>query len=798
MQDRSPLRLSFRIARHEPLYALASVLLLALGIAALGAMLALYRGTFAQPPPLSNWERLVVLRGVTAQSNRLPLSFPDFEDLRRDVPAFADLALTRAATVTLEAGESAPQRIAAARVTPNLAAVLGVALTDGAGFDVAVGQAADQVVISERLWRGTLAGAPIDALKLRIGGRAVDVVGVLPAGLRFPTPDIDLWLPLAPVGNEARRDYAFTTPWGVLQPGATIDDARGQIAARVALLAAAFPQSHAGLAIEPHAIAADLLAPHRPVIAVFALVGLMVFVAVAGNVAALAAARELSRRGATTTRLVLGANHRRLFGDAVRGALALAAVAAVAGALLALTIVRAAEASDAEMFTALRATVDAGVLAGTGAGALLLLAAQLAPSWWMQRRIALATPGAGGLRAMTVDRSTVRAAGAIVALQLAMSFATVGTLVLANLALAALERTDLGFATQDRYSVALGVPELDHAATIAGFEAAIDEVARMPGVATVAAISRLPLLRGASSVGLVPSSVGLPGDAALPVDARLVVGAADEALGLRLVRGRFIGDEDRQGAPRAVVVDRRFVQQWLPDRDPIGARLRLQIDPTIEWHVVGVIEPVRWRTFEDGEAPALLVAAAQFDNIAPMRNAQLVWRGRFDASTGVEPLREALRRGMPLLSADTPRPLDAIVADASGQARIAARLLRLLTGIALLLALLGVGALLLYRHERQRRAVGIRLCLGASRGRVVARALADSLVLAMCGAVAGAALVVALRQLPAAARLLPADGLASAMLAAAAVVALLAIVGGIAPAWRIARLEPRKVLHDAG
>lgn len=798
MRESPTLRLSLRLARHEPLYAMASALLLMLGIGAIGAMLALYRGTLAQPPPLGNWEGLVVLRGATPQAERLPLSFPDFEDLRRDVPALADLALTRAATVTLEAGQAAPLRIAAARVTPNLAAVLGVPLLHGPGFDLAIGRPGDQVVVSERLWRGTLAAQPLDRLALRVGGRAVAVVGVLPAGTRFPTPDVDLWLPLAPVGNEARRDYAFSTPWGLLGRGQSLAQARQQIAERVGRLAAAYPQSHGGLRIEPVPIERDLFAPHRPLLAVFSLVGLMVFAAVAGNIAALAAARELTRRSATATRLVLGAGHGRLFRDTLRAAAWPAALAAAGGSLLAWVLIRAAEAAEAEAFTALRATVDAVVVAGTGGGAALLLLVQLAPSWWMQRRIALAAPGTGSLRAMTAARGTVRAAGLIVVLQLSMCFATVATLVLAHFALAAMERAELGFATEDRYSVALGVPEQDHAATVAGFEAAIGEASRLPGVESVAAISRLPLLRGASSVGLVPASVGLAGEAALPVDARLVVGPADAALGMRLLRGRFLDAGDRRDTRRVVVVDRRFAEQWLAQRDPLGARIRLQIDPAIEWQVVGVFAPVRWRTFDDGEAPSLLVAAAQFDNIAPMRNAQLVWHGRYDAAAGPEPLRGALRRGMPLLSAETPRPLRSAVEEASGQARLASRLLRLLTGIALLLTVLGVGALLLYRHERQRHALGIRLCLGASRGRVMASALADSVVLALCGGLAGAALVAAARHFPETARLLPAEGTAPALLGAAAVVAVLALLGGIAPAWRIARLEPRQLLQDAG
>jgi hypothetical protein len=378
--------------RREPLYRIASITLLSLGIAALGATLALYRGTLAQPPPLANWERLAVLRGVTAQNSRLPLSFPDVEDLRRDVSAFADIALTRAATVSLEDGEGLPQRIAAARVTPNLAAVLGVSLNGGAGFDVALGQPADQVIISERLWNGLLGRQPLQGLRLRVGGRAVAVVGVLPRGVRFPSPDIDLWLPLAPVGNEARRDYAFTTPWALLDEAQTLGEAQQQLDLRVAALAAAFPQSHAGLRVEAIRAAEDSVAAHRPLVALFALVAALVFVAVAGNVAALAAARALARRGETATRLALGATPRRLFGESLRSAATGGAAALLAGTLLAAAIVRAAEAAEAESFTALRATIDAAVLAGTLLGATLLLAAQLLPALWMQRRLGGAGP----------------------------------------------------------------------------------------------------------------------------------------------------------------------------------------------------------------------------------------------------------------------------------------------------------------------------------------------------------------------------------------------------------------------
>ena len=791
-------RLPSRIFRREPLFMAVALVLLALAIGALGAMLALYRGTLAQPPPLAHWERLVVLRGFAPQAERLPLSYPDFEDLRRDVPALEDLALTRAATVTMEAGEGLPQRIAAARVTPNLAAVLGVALAAGPGFDVAMGQPADQVIVSDRLWRGVLSGGPIEALQLRIGGRAVEVVGVLPPGLRFPTPDVDLWLPLAPAGNEARRDYAFTTPWGVLRRDSDIEQARRQIAVRVDAIAAEHPQSHSGLRVEPFPAALDLFAAHRPLIAIFALVGVFVCVAVAGNVMALAAARELARRGDSQLRLVLGASGRHLLLGAVRTAVMLLAPALALGAALAWTMVRVAEAADAETFTALRATIDGSVVLGTLLGALLLGTALVLPTLWTGRTLAAGAGSRAGSRSASADRLTVRGAGIIVALQLAMCFAATGTLVLARAALASLEQAELGFAVDDRYSAALGVPEREQAETVAGFEAAIGEVERIAGVDSAAAVSRLPLLRGASSVGLVPSSVGLAGDVAIPVDARLVVGPADEVLGLRLRSGRFLDDGDREGAEPAVVVDQRFAEQWLPGRDAVGARIRLQIDPGIEWLVVGVIDPVQWRSFENGSGPSVLMAAAQFANIAPMRNAQLVWRGGALHGDGVEVLRGALRRGMPLLSADTPRALSALVDEASGQSRMAARLLQLLAAMAMALALVGVGALLLYRQERQRHATGIRICLGASRRRVVSAAFADAALLACCGALAGAVLLLAVRRAPVATQLLAADGTAMALQVAAGVIAALAVVGAIVPAWRIAQLRPADALRRGG
>jgi putative ABC transport system permease protein len=784
------------LARREPLYLMATAALLSLGIAALGAMLALHRGTLAQPPPLSHWDRLAVLRGVTAQAQRLPLSFPDFEDLRRDIAAFEDLALTRTTTVTLQAGDDTPLRVAGARVTPNLPAVLGIVLHGGAGFDVAVGATADQLVISDRLWRGLLGGQPLDRIALRIGGRAVEVVGVLPPGVRFPTPDVDLWMPLAPVGNEARRDYAFATPWALLRHPSDLDTAQRQLAQRSASLAREFPQSHAGLRVEPIPVEGDLFAAHRPIISLFALVGALVLVAVAGNLAALSAARELARIAQTRTRLAVGATGARLVREAVRAQVVPTAIASLAGGLLAWAIVVAAEASDGEVFTALRASVDPIVIVGTVLGLSVLVAAQFAPIVWMQVRIGQGAPGFARTRSPTLDRGAARGAGFIVALQLAMCFATVGTLMLARASLQALERIELGFVAEERFSVALGVPELDHPATIAGFEAAIAEAARLPGLDAVGAISRLPLLRGASSVGLIPSSVGLSGEAALPVDARLVIGPAAEVLGVRLLRGRHLDALDRSGSTPSIIVDRRFVETWFPGRDPIGRRVRLQIDPTIEWSIVGIFAPVRWRSFEDGEAPSMILPAAQFGNIAPMRNAQLVWRGRFDASAGVAGLREALRRGMPLLSADTPRPLEALVAEASGQVRMAIRLLHLLTAMALLLCVLGVGALLLYRHERQRHAVGIRLCLGASRTRVVVAIVADGMVLALAGGLAGAALVATIRLLTGAGSLLPETGHAMASAVAAGVVLLLSVLGALGPAWRVARLDPAQVLRD--
>jgi ABC-type antimicrobial peptide transport system permease subunit len=121
-----------------------------------------------------------------------------------------------------------------------------------------------------------------------------------------------------------------------------------------------------------------------------------------------------------------------------------------------------------------------------------------------------------------------------------------------------------------------------------------------------------------------------------------------------------------------------------------------------------------------------------------------------------------------------------------------------LSGLALLLAVLGVSALLLYRHERQRRAVGIRICLGATRTRVVGSALADSGALAMAGSIVGATVVLAMRNVPEAGRLLPSEGTTPALLIAATVVATLAMLGGLLPAWRAGHLQPSQVLKEDG
>lgn len=797
MRDIALLRLFLRMAFREPTYLVASILLLALGIGALGAMLSLYRGTLDQPPPLGNWQRLLVLRGASPQAQRLPLSFPDFEDLRRDVPGLQDLALTRATTLTLEIGNGLPIRIAAARVTPNLDRVLGIRLKQGSGFSSGIGQPAEQAVISDRLYRQLQESHGSAPDTVRVGGRPVEIVGVLPVGVRFPTPEVDLWVPLVPTGNEIRRDYAFTTPWGLLRQGTSLEQLQAQVDRRVAKLVADFPTTHSGLTVLAAFADDDLLAPHRPLIAIFSLVGALVLIGVAANLAALAAARQLARRGDLVTRLALGASAQDLRIEILKSQLLPAAISILLGVFMAWSLVRAAEASDSEVFTALRANSDLWVITGTIAGGAVLLFAQWAPAFWMLQQVRGDSPGVVRTRATTADRAAVRGAGLIVILQIAMGFATIATLVTANRAMRTIEQLDLGFDSAERYSAALGVPELDHAATVAGFEAAIREVEQLPGFEDVAVISRLPLLHGASSLGLVPASVGLPGDAGIPIDARLTIGPVDRALGLRLLSGRFLSSDDRAGNEPVTVVDRRFVAQFFNHRDPLGARIRFLINPEIEWTIVGVVESVRWRAFEDGDSASLLVASAQFDNIAPMRNGQLVWRGAFDPGASVESLREALRIGMPLLSADAPKPLDALVHDANGQARLAVRLLKLLALTALLLALLGVGALLLYRHERQRRAVAIRICLGARTGQVIGSVLLDSVALTLAGSVAGSMLVLALILMPNLQALLPSRELSSALVIATVVMSLVAALGMLAPAWRLARLNPAQVVTHA-
>ena len=212
---------------------LLPTMLLSLAAFAVVSTSALYFGTLRKALPFPNQDRLELIYGSSQQlaSNRAPTSYEDWRDLRRDAQRWEDIALSRTTSFGFEQ-DARTVLLAAARVTSNLPAVLGIRLHAGSGFVGKPGEEAeDQAIISHRIWRSAFAGRDVIGTRHRIGGADRTIVGVLPPDARYPEPETDVWIPLRPAGPELQRNFRFARAVRALpsMKDQVIDDARREL-----------------------------------------------------------------------------------------------------------------------------------------------------------------------------------------------------------------------------------------------------------------------------------------------------------------------------------------------------------------------------------------------------------------------------------------------------------------------------------------------------------------------------------------------------------------------------------------
>jgi predicted permease len=830
------IRYALRTLRQQPLFATVAVASLALGIGLNAAVFTTVDALLLRPLPVQDPDRLAAVFTSHEHGEVFgTTSYPDFVDLAAESSAtfsalagrsmmFAPVSLPSATAGPSGAGGSNNRLVMGEVVTANYFTAIGVPPALGRAFtpEEDRGEGAHAVaVLSDRLWRQSFNASP-DAIgrTFTLAGRPYTVVGVAPRTFEGLTPGLrmDLWIPISmvedvePVGMNAvvaspgrtrleRRGSRWMSVVGRLAPGATPASAEAHLNAVMSRLGAAFPGSNADRRMRVTPAASIRVHPSvdgaiRPAgLVLLAAVALVLLVACA-NLASMLLARGIARGREIAVRSALGAGRGRLVRQLAVESLVLAAVAGAAGLLLARWTTGALMSvpMPVDLPVAFALTMDwrvvlftaaLSIVTGLAAGLLPALrasTADLVPA--LKADAPLSTPG----RRLTAGRG-------LVVVQVAVSLVLVVAGLLLVRSLAASRRVDPGFDV-GRVSVAslsLDFQGYDEARGRAFYEQAVSRVERVPGVERVALADRLPFSPNAHTTSLVvdgrPDATPRDG---LVTDTAWVSASYFDVMGLRILDGRGFDTRDTPDAPLVGVVNETLARRLWPGESAIGKRVRMGSQTGATVDVVGVMPDFKIRTV--GEAPRPIIHFAASQRYSPYLS--VIVRGSGDLAPIARQVEAELRAIEPGLVLMQSGPLSTLLDLSLFPVRAGAALIGGLAALAMLLSGLGLYGVIAFGVSRRTREIGIRMALGAGRGRIVGQVAREAIVLVGAGAVVGLGIAALSTQALRGVLLGVAPLDPVSFLAAVAVLAAAAALAAAVPARRAASIDPLRALRQ--
>jgi len=791
-------RYGWRMLWRRPGFTAFAALVLAVGVGANTAIFSVVNAVLLKPLPYPGAERIISFAGTNpskgiTESN---MSAPDFADWRAEATAFEAVAMFTGGSANL--GGDEPERVAASGVTSGFFKVLGVGPALGRAFveeDERPG-GAGVAVISHGLWRRRFGGeAGVVGRRVEVGGRQLEVVGVMPAGFDYPNR-AELWTALQlDVGKEPRQNRSYQVA-GRLREGVSLEAARAQMAGISGRLAAAHPDSNEGWGVALERLHDKMVAGVRTMLLVLmAAVGLVLLIACA-NVANLLLARASGRRREVAVRLAVGASRGRLLRQLLTESLMLAAAGGVAGLALGVwltdVLVSLAPANTPRLSEAgLDARVFGFALAATGAaGVLFGLAPALRAS-----KTDLNDALKEGARGSTDARSPLRSA--LVVAEVGLSLVLLVGAGLLVRSFARLAAVDPGFDPSSVLTLRVGLPGARYPEPrrkAEFYEALLARVRGLPGVEAAGATLSLPLGGSNFSVGRPFIREGRPQTNEEGVVSSYYVVTPDyfRAMRIPLRAGRDFDARDGEDAPQVVIVNEALARRHFAGEDPVGRRIQVYKDEKFLREIVGVVGDVKPRALDAETGPQVYVPHRQDAGWGALT---LAIRTPGDAAQLASAVRgevRALDRGLPVYDVKT---MEEVVSASVADRRLLMTLIGAFGAAAALLASVGLYAVISYGVAQRTHEFGIRLALGAQRRDLLRMVLRQGLGLALAGAAAGVVASLA------AARLLTSllyGVSASDPLVFALVPALLVAVSLLAcyvPARRATKVDPMEALR---
>ncbi|HXI93358.1 MAG TPA: ABC transporter permease [Blastocatellia bacterium] len=737
------LRYAFRTLGRNPGFSLVVVLILAFGIGANTAIFSFVNGVLLTSLPFPDPDRLMLLAERNPEKPRSgpvsPRNLEDWEKQSKTIEQFGawrdwhGRITTPEGRIPVSVGIASPGLFGALSLKP-VAGRLFLSEDNQRGRD-------HVVLISYGYWQANFGGdSSIIGQPITLDNESFTIVGVLPPSLKaLGLGRFDFWEPVSVDPDQYLERFARNRRvYARLKPGVSIEAAQAEMDVIAQQLADQYPKDNAGYSVSVTSLQDAQVKDVRPALLIFlGAVGLVLLIACA-NVANLLLARTATRRKEFAIRAALGASRASLIRQLLTEAVVLALAGGATGVLLAFWIV--------DLFVAIspgniprldQVKLDAGVVVYALSLSLLTgVVFGLAPAIGSSRVNLVEHLKEGQRGAGTGLRSRLR--GLLVVSQVALALVLLVSAGLLGQSFVRLMTLRPGFNPQNLLTVQLFLPldrYKDGNALSAFYQQATEEFRSLPGVESVAATSAGPEFGGYEPVDVLAGGQTAPASGEYP-HARYYNLGPDyfHTMQIPLLTGREFTNRDASGAPAVAIINQMMARQFFPGEDPVGKKVLL-VRQKQDLEIVGVVGDVR--RFEAGDVvePEIYWPYMQ----RPRGATYFVFRTVADPTSTVAAVRSrvsALDKEVLVTNVST---VDQMVSAALREPRFNTALIGAFAGLALLLASVGLYAVISYSVTQRTHEIGVRIAVGAAQGDIFKLIVGQGMILTLIGVAIGLA-----------------------------------------------------------
>jgi predicted permease len=742
------LKFAIRMLAKAPAFTAFAVGVLALGIAANTSIFSFAYTVLLRALPYRDAAGLVIV-WEDASFIGFPANTPspgNFYDWKEQNRVFEDMAATRDASFSLT-GAAVPEEVQAKLVTWNLFRVLGADPLLGRDFAMEEDQPGREhvAILSHGLWQQSFGSDPrIVGKTIQLDSESYTVVGVMPRGFQYPNRTAAVWAPMAlPSEERAVHFRHYLQVVARLKPGMTLARANAELSAIAKRLEEKYPVSNKHFGAFAVPLRQDRVGNLR--LAIFVLLGAVAFVLLiaCANVANLLLARATGRRRELAVRMALGASRGRILRQLLTESVLLSGLAGLVGCILSIGgAVFLARLVPDGIPHAGGAGIDLGVFTFTlivslSTGILFGIVPALRVS-----RVSLSDSlkQAGGRGGLGAHGSRTRNALVVCEVALAMILLTGAGLMIESFT--KLRGLHPGFDTDRVLVLRTPLPDPKYpklAQRTAFYDQVLERVNRLPGVVAAGFTTWVPLTNRGGSNGFTIEGRPEPGPGEISdANTRVVSKGYMRAMGMTLKAGRLFDDSDRESSPFAVIINETMAREFWPGENPLGRRIKMGgYAAQAPWiTVVGVVGDVHQMGLDVPARAEMYIPYPQYEYFAPEYLAVKAARDALDLASAVRDQIWAVDKDQPVAGVI---PMQAIVDEELAPRQMQATVLGAFGGLALILASLGIYAVLSYAVAQRTQEIGVRMALGAQRGDVLRMMIGQGLSLALSGVAIGLA-----------------------------------------------------------